>query len=74
VEKPNRPPGPSAVDIIFWQVSGGLIGGSAGSAAAVWAAVLWDAGFDPITLATVAFLGLALGGACGTLWCHLTHR
>jgi hypothetical protein len=61
MEKPNSPPGPSVVDIIFWQVSGALIGGAAGSAFAVW-------GFGPnagVFLVAV-FVGLVAGGALGT--------
>jgi hypothetical protein len=63
VEKPNQPPGPSVVDIIFWQVSGALIGGSAGSAFAVWVFEL-----NPAAFLVAVGVGFVVGGALGTFF------
>jgi hypothetical protein len=62
VEKPNQPPGPAVADIIFWQVSGALIGTLAGAAFAVWT-------FGPNVEASLVAVGagLVVGGTLGTL-------
>ncbi len=63
MEKRNQPPGPSVVDIIFWQASGALIGGAAGSAVAAWTTAA-----DPFAIAVAVFVGLVVGGALGTFF------
>jgi hypothetical protein len=60
MEKPIRPPRPSVVDIIFWQVSGALIGMVGGLAV-----VVWTAGPDPVAFVMVPAIGLVVGGALG---------
>jgi hypothetical protein len=51
------------VDIVFWQVSGALIGMAAGSAAAVW-----GFGLNLPMLVLAVFAGLVAGGAFGTFF------
>jgi len=62
VEKPKQPPGASAADIIFWQVSGALIGASAG-----WAFGAWAFGRHAVAIAVAVLIGFGIGGALGTL-------
>jgi hypothetical protein len=63
MEKPSPRPGASVLDIIFWQVSGALIGAAAGAAVVAWAT-----GPQTPFLACAMLAGLLLGGLVGTLW------
>ena len=63
MEKPNQPPGPSVVDIIFWQVSGALIGAAAGAAV-----TLWGFGPNPGVFVVAVLVGFVTGGALGTFF------
>jgi hypothetical protein len=62
MEKPNSPPQASVLDVVFWQVSGALIGAAAGVAVAMWATG------PSAFLACTVLAGLLLGGLVGTLW------
>jgi hypothetical protein len=62
VEKPKQPPGASAADLIFWQVSGALIGASAG-----WAFGARAFGLHAEAIAVAVLAGLGIGGALGML-------
>ncbi len=62
MEKPKQPPGASAADLIFWQVSGALIGVSAG-----WAFGARAFGLHVEAIAVAVLIGFGIGGALGTL-------
>jgi hypothetical protein len=62
VEKPKQPPRASAADLIFWQVSGALIGASAG-----WAFGARAFGLRAEAIAVAVLIGFGIGGALGAL-------